>query len=97
MTTTVSEGQSLVDVAVQECGSLTALFDLADANGLAITDALTPGQVLALPAPTAPDVASYFATRRQRINTGDAFFPILIGTGPRRDFNLLDFLKPDFS
>jgi len=67
----ISQGQSLLDVVLQTQGSLEALFELADANGLAISDVLTPGQVLSIPAATQarPEVAAYFAQRGQRINT----------------------------
>ena len=71
--TIITQGQSLVDVAVQELGSVAALFDLADANGLAITDLLTAGQSLTVPASANADtdLAGYFSSRSQRINTGD--------------------------
>jgi hypothetical protein len=71
--TIITEGQSLVDVALQEGGSLSQLFALADANGLGITDTLEPGQVLELPAGLVarPDITSYYARQSYRVNTGD--------------------------
>lgn len=71
--TIITQGQSLVDVAVQAQGTVASLFDLADANGIAITDLLTPGQVLAVPASAGADiaVAGYFAGNAYRVNTGD--------------------------
>jgi hypothetical protein len=77
-TTVITAGQSLLDVAIQELGSVEALFDLADAAGLAITDELTPGAVLPVPfsAASKPDIVGYFYTRQQRINTGYLPFPI---------------------
>ncbi len=91
----VTEGQSLIDVAIQEYGSVEALFDLADANGLAITDLLTPGQVLAVPSSAAavPSLVSYFRARAQRINTGAPVPPLIL---LRRDFNPFDFQTIDF-
>ena len=76
--TIVTEGQSLLDVAIQELGSVEALFDLADAAGLGITDQLTAGQVLAVPASPAaqPELAAYFASRGQRINTSNQVVPV---------------------
>lgn len=73
MDSIITEGQSLIDVAIQELGTVAALFDLADAAGLAITDQLTPGQVLAVPASPAaqPSIVAYFSGRAQRINTGE--------------------------
>jgi hypothetical protein len=85
-TTTITDGQSLLDVSLQELGSLAALFDLADANGLAITDALTPGQLVAVPASTGAqaDLAALFRARRQRINTGDVrLVPAPVGSSQR--------------
>ena len=93
---TITEGQSLVDVSLQELGAVAGLFDLADAAGLGITDLLTPGQVLVVPASpaTVPSIAGYFSQRRQRINTGDK------GAGPGQveftDFDFPDFDNSDF-
>jgi hypothetical protein len=93
--TTVSAGQSLVDVALQELGSLEALFDLADANGLTITDLIAPGRQLQVPASAAafPDLVRYYASRRQRVNTGAPLPPLL---RKRRDFKANDFLIKDW-
>ncbi len=40
------EGQSLLDLALQECGSIEAAFDMAVQNGLSVTSELTSGQLL---------------------------------------------------
>jgi hypothetical protein len=73
----VSAGQTLLDVCLQELGTLDALFDLADANGLSVSAPLRPGQWLTVPATvlSRPDVASYFAGRAQRINLADSILP----------------------
>jgi hypothetical protein len=94
--TTISAGQSLVDVAIQEYGSLEALFDLADANDLAITDVLTPGRVLVVPnsAATVPALVDYFRQRGLRVNTGAPVPPLIL---LRRDFKAKDFLIQDFN
>lgn len=93
--TIITAGQSLVDVAIQELGSVEALFELADAAGLAITDALAPGALLLVPAsPYAlPDTAGYFRARAQRINTGDevAASPLSL-----HDFDFPAFDNSDF-
>ncbi len=77
----ISAGQSLVDVCLQELGTVEALFELADANGLTITAALRPGQLLTVPESISgrPDVVSYFAGRQQRINVPD---PVRAAAGP---------------
>ncbi|AWM31367.1 hypothetical protein [Hymenobacter nivis] len=94
--TLITAGQSLLDVAIQELGSVAALFDLADAAGLGITDALTPGQLLAVPTSpaAAPALAAYFADRAQRINTGGPIAPRQPIT--THDFDARDFNYPDF-
>lgn len=96
MKTIITEGQSLVDVAIQELGSVEALFDLADANGVAITDQLTPGQALEVPASSAavPAVVGYFSGRGQRINTGSPARPPLVLERP--DFLATDWKAVDF-
>jgi hypothetical protein len=91
----VSEGQSLLDVAIQEYGTVEALFDLADANGIAITDVIAPGRVLVVPSSAAavPALADYFRARQRRINTGAPVPPLIL---LRRDFKASDFNLIDF-
>lgn len=73
MKTTVRNGQSLLDIALQECGDASAAFELALRNGLALSDELTNGDELELP--TVEDkrtVAQYRA---------DSVFPATAITG----------------
>src|SRR6187402_1293580 len=42
----VIENQTLLDIAIQENGSVLSAFDYALSNGISITDPLTPGQSL---------------------------------------------------
>jgi hypothetical protein len=46
---TVKDGQTLFDIAIQSLGSADRVFDLAQLNGLSLSDELTSGQVLMLP------------------------------------------------
>ena len=94
--TLITAGQCLLDVALQELGSLDALFDLADANGLGVTDALAPGLVLLVPASAAaqPLVAAYFGSQGKRINLGGPI-PVRI-VAYRADFDRADFNSADF-
>ena len=46
MQVTAKNNQSLFDMAVQTLGSAEAIFDIAIANGISITDDLTVGQTL---------------------------------------------------
>lgn len=48
-TVTVLNNQSLADLAIQECGTLEAVLELAIANGISVSDTLRPGQVLSIP------------------------------------------------
>lgn len=94
VTTQISQGQNIVDVCLQELGSVEALFDLADANGRAITDALTPGAVLTVPASAsaAAEVVSYYAGRHQRLNTGEVpSSPELLGRYFSPDYFTADY------
>jgi hypothetical protein len=45
----VNHNQTLLDIAMQECGSATALVDLALLNGISITEDILPGNSLLLP------------------------------------------------
>lgn len=56
----VLEGQSLFDLAVQECGSIEAAFAIAELNGLAITDELEVGSTLIVPGPVARQISDYY-------------------------------------
>ena len=42
----VQDRQCLADIAIQVCGSLEAVFAIAEKNGLSVTDDLTAGQIL---------------------------------------------------
>ncbi|MCM1302102.1 MAG: hypothetical protein NC250_01210 [Alistipes senegalensis] len=46
MRSTIHNKQSLLDMAVQECGSFEAAFALSERNGIALTDDLSAGQEL---------------------------------------------------
>lgn len=94
----ISDGQTLLDIALQECGAVEAVFDLADANGLHITDALAPGQVLTVPASSSarPEMVGYYAARGHRVNTG-TIIPAAPAPGPLGDFHHPDFNSDDFN
>lgn len=61
----VLHNQSLLDIAIQEFGTIQTAFDIAVANGLDVTDALAPGTRLTLPSSNFEDreVAEYFKSR----------------------------------
>lgn len=45
----MKDGQTLADVAVQECGTWEAALDIALKNGLSLTDSVAAGTKLGLP------------------------------------------------
>lgn len=68
---TVKPGQTLIDLAIQELGDASLLFDLAQANNLSITSVLTPAQSIIIPDVTKDTrVVSYL----KRENIFPAFF-----------------------
>lgn len=60
-TISVKDNQSIIDMAIQHCGSAEAAFDLAALNGLSITDKLVPGQTLILPDVVNRNIVEYYA------------------------------------
>lgn len=59
----VSNGQSLQDIALQECGSVTADLHIALRNNIPLTKRLTNGQILDLPPVINLKVVEYFRAR----------------------------------
>jgi hypothetical protein len=62
----VLNGQSLFDLAIQAAGSVEAVFDIAAANGVSITDELQPGTILVIPAVSNRQVADYYRSNSIR-------------------------------
>jgi hypothetical protein len=62
----VLNGQSLFDLAIQEAGSVEAVFDLALAAGLGITADMPAGTLLAASAVVGRQVADYYRTNSIR-------------------------------
>jgi hypothetical protein len=53
--------QSLFDIAIQECGSIEAAFEIALVNGNNITDELINGEELTLPSVVNQKVVDLFS------------------------------------
>lgn len=62
----VKAGQSLLDIAIQECGGLSALAELAAMNGLSITSDLPVLSELRTPSPADDKVALLFANMEHK-------------------------------
>lgn len=71
-TVTVHQGQCLADIAIQHCGDMTAIFEIAELNGLEITALVEPGSQLEVPDPYDPALVKYLAERNHIPATGDA-------------------------
>lgn len=63
--------QSLLDVAIQECGSILTCFDFALKNGISITDDLAAGNEIEVPDSSYKntEALSYFKGKNQNIAT----------------------------
>lgn len=48
----VKERQTLLDIALMTAGTVAAAIEIAEANGLSLTDELSDGQELEIPEPT---------------------------------------------
>jgi hypothetical protein len=55
----VLDGQSLFDIAIQHCGDVQAVYDIALLNNLSITDDVELGTELVVPEPFDRDIANY--------------------------------------
>ncbi|MNE48597.1 hypothetical protein D3C80_1430710 [compost metagenome] len=75
-------GQSIFDLAIQHCGDVSAAWDIAKANGLSVTQALVPGQLVSVPDPVNVPISGYFLARGITIATAPHFSdPSGIGQG----------------
>jgi len=79
-TVTVRDGQTLFDIAIQSLGIVDRVFDVAQLNGLGITDDLVSGQILFLPAVAFEDTdtVEYF-TKPWYPMSGDADSDVILG------------------
>ena len=71
----VSKRQSLLDVAIQKSGLAHAAFEIAKANGLAITDMLQPGQTIEIPEILNADMVRYYRGKGIKPETAEMELP----------------------
>jgi hypothetical protein len=88
-TTTVIDGQSLVDIAIQTYGSVAGLVDLALRNGKSVTGLLKVGEVLQVGEVLNKDVVQYFKERNLKVATGAEMINVI--DFDEADFDYLDF------
>lgn len=75
---TVKQGQSLFDIAIQECGSVEAVFLIARQNSIPVTKHLTTGEQLQPVGVTDKRVKKYYTDNHilpATSLTTDAFLP----------------------
>lgn len=64
----VEDGQCLVDIAIQETGSMETVFDIAVENNIDPTSDLVPGQRLKIPfVAKKPQIVNYFKDREIKV------------------------------
>lgn len=56
----VDHNQSLFDFALQYCGDVSQVFEIAILNNLSITEDLVPGTLIKLPVATNPGLVKFF-------------------------------------
>jgi len=83
----VLNNQSLFDIAIQEYGTVEAVFDLAMANGLGITDELNAGQELVVPVSdfVVPEIVNYYKKNGLHPVSGNINYEITDFTANRYD------------
>ena len=83
----VLNNQSLFDIAIQEYGTVEAVFDLAMANGLGITDELNAGQELIVPESdfVVPEIVEYYRKNGLHPVSGNINYEITDFTANRFD------------
>ena len=57
---TVQTRQSLFDIALQHCGSSDAAWEIAQLNGLSLTDDIPPGTMLQVPDVVKPRIVTHY-------------------------------------
>lgn len=71
----IQEHQSILDIAIQEDGSVLSAFEWAIRNGLSVTSSLSAGQEMQPPISNFrnDEVANYFKGKKQDVATGLKF------------------------
>ncbi|MDD3079086.1 MAG: hypothetical protein PHH37_08280 [Paludibacter sp.] len=60
----VKDGQSIIDIAIQELGSAEGAYDIAVLNDISITDTLNVGTELTMPDVVNKSIAAYYKYKR---------------------------------
>lgn len=78
------EHQTLLDIAIQQAGSIEALFDIAEANGLSVTEDLVSGQQLIIfGSAISEKIKNYYSTKNLNpASNGSSGTIVFIGSSP---------------
>jgi hypothetical protein len=92
--------QNLLDLGIQEYGTPAAAFDIAVANGIAISDALDPGGELILPTETTEvnaEVLGYYKKHQIYPATGNNLDPFAGSAPCSNPYNLEDYFAEQYA
>lgn len=82
---TVQPRQSIFDIALQHCGSNDAAWDIAQLNGISLTDDIAPGTTLKIPEVVKPRIVTFYQAQRHvpatNITTQEAVEQTIGGEG----------------
>lgn len=79
----VKLNQSIIDIAMEHCGSAEAAWDIAVANGVSMTDDISVGSGLELPCVVSSRIVNHYRSLRHSLGTGmsDDAVDMLLGAG----------------
>jgi len=63
----VENGQCLLDIAIQETGSIESFFEIAKANIIEPTEILEAGMVIKIPDQLEPRIVSYYKEHKIKV------------------------------
>lgn len=66
----IQHGQSILDIAIQECGGLESAFEVSRLNGIPVTADLPTGGTLATPQASDKKTAKVYANMAHKPATG---------------------------
>lgn len=67
---TVNSGQNIIDIALQYAGQAESIFEIAQENGLSLSEVLNDKQVLSQPTAVKTKITNYYTEKAYFVNTG---------------------------
>jgi len=87
----VLNDQSLLDVALQHLGDISAIFDLAQKNDISIADDLIPGMILEMPVKAKSKVVDYYSNNDYKPATAITRDQVNLITGEGIEFWYVEY------